>query len=224
MTESEVRDVLDHARRLWPAWKPDDADTDSWRRTLSRIHSPQLAMTALTHLKDTSDWNTPKRGQTLEILSRQVGGRSGDNRLHTGHPGMYIQCVSHPKPSMVGHFATLYWPTHEPMPDGYQLLTRMEQFRADNQALYGGDWQLVRSMHDPLDDHAMACRRAEIRHSEPWMVQDVAGKWVRRPSQQRAEDYRGTPIRQTVADFMQTVKPKHEPPPEPFKADEEPFE
>jgi hypothetical protein len=128
------------------------------------------------------------------------------------------------RPGAIGEFRTLYWPTDHEMPPEHVIMARMEAFRAEQQALYGGDWQLVRSFSDPLDDGAMIRRRAELRPTSTrrgplWrLIQNSIDKLRGLPPQdygvdeEPAEEYRGTPRRQPARDFM-AGKPKPTPPP-----------
>jgi len=229
MESTIAAEILTEMRVLWHRWEPDDAEWDSWTRLLERLADPATARRALQTLRDTTDWLGPKRAQLLEIIGKSAPrGNQQSNAQHTGHPGMYVQCVSHEtRPGAIGEFRTLYWPTDHEMPPEHVIMARMEAFRAEQQALYGGDWQLVRSFSDPLDDGAMIRRRAELRPTSTrrgplWrLIQNSIDKLRGLPPQdygvdeQPPEEYRGTPdrpARQPARDFM-AGKPKPTPPP-----------
>jgi len=196
MTEDQVTQTLDYARTLWPKWRPDQADVDAWERLLARFNTPDVARHALRDLKDANSYNSPNRKEFHDAIAKQTGQARGGSALHNGHPGMYVQCISHHKPSHIGEFRTIYWHTDQPMPPEPAILHRLEQFRQEQAALYGGEWQLIRSMYaGPLDDGDMMRRRAELR--------------------QPATPTRG-PITQSVRDFLGTAKP-------PILSDDEPF-
>jgi hypothetical protein len=196
MTEQEIAETIDFARKMWPAWRPDEADRDAWRRLLSRINSHELARQALVSLKDSTDWNTPKRAQMIDILNRTGPRQEQQTRTGAvGHPGIYVQCVDHPaRPGIIGHFVTMYWPGDlPPMP---AVMAAMEKFRAEQQALYGGTWQTIHSLGHALTDLDMMRRRAELRgqntNPDP-------------PARRSVE-----PIRQAIRDFLKTAA-KEEP-------------
>jgi hypothetical protein len=208
MEPTTAAEILTEMRALWPKWVPDDVDLESWGRLLERLNDPGAVRQALQTLRDTTDWHTPHRKEFIEIIGKRAPRSNQSNASHTGHPGMYVQCVSHPsKPGMIGEFRTLYWPTDHDMPPEHIILERMETFRAEQQALYGGTWQLIRSFHEALDDGAMIRRRAALRptstHRGPlWLtIQRTIDKLHGLPPQdyppdeQPAEEYRGTPTR-----------------------------
>lgn len=192
MTDDETQSVIDYAQSLWPGWSPDDPDLDAWRNLMGRIRSPDLTRKSLCELKAVTDWRTPKRAQLLDLLKRESGPPTGAT-LHDGSCGMYVQCVSHPQGgSHVGEFKTLYWRTDREMPGEVVILAAMESLRADQEAMYGGQWQLIRELvGDAVTETQMLQRRFDLRNP-PGSPQDA----------------RQGPIYQAVGDYIAKQKVK----------------
>ena len=217
MTLDEAKAVVEYARTLWPQWDPDDADLGAWADLMGRINSADVARKGLRELKTTTDWKGPKRSQVLELLKQQTGPMHAET-AHDGHPGMYVQCTQHSdKPGMIGHFLTLYWPTDKEMPPDAVVYTRMETFRAEQQTLYGGTWQLIRSFQDAVTDGDMIRRRAELRPAAKTtgpLVETIARAAEQAEKRaESAESAQPSGIRQAVGDFLANKPPATQPPP-----------
>jgi len=115
MNENESDSVIAFAQKLWPTWRPEEPDLESWQRVLVKINRPESAKAALTRLKDTSDWKGPKRREFKQFIQEQQGGFNSTQQ-HDGSCGMYVQCVEHSDPAHLGEFRTLYWATDKDMP------------------------------------------------------------------------------------------------------------
>ena len=240
MTDDETTDVIAYAQGLWRSWKPDKADLESWGRLFAKMPNPGRVKQALQEHKDSTDWKEPKRAQLLEILRKQVGATApAAKTVQDGHPGMYVQCVdlkSVPGNSPnadgeprykaaragdghLGEFKTLYWPTDKDMPPEHVILERMEAYRAEQESLYGGTWQLIRGFNEPVTEGEMIRRRHDLRKSIP-----LDERRRRRQAREQLDvEYKGTPqydtpiakpVRQAVKDFMAHAKPKHQAPPD----------
>lgn len=240
MNITDADAIIAYAKTLWLGWKPDQADADSWHRLLAKINNPDAAKIALRELKDNTDWNTPKRAQFLTLLPRTTAPAQDQDAGRQGHPGMYIQCVdckAAPSPSKnekgepmykafragpghLGEFKTLWFSCDGKIPEYNRLLAIMETFRADNERLYGGTWQLVRSIQGLVTEAEqglvteaeMMARLHQLRDTVPLDEQ----RRRRAAGEQPEAEYRGTPtrengravpVRQAVRDFMAGIDP-----------------
>jgi len=217
MNITDADSIIAYAKTLWLGWKPDQCDFDSWHRLLAKINSPDLARIAMRELKDNTDWNSPKRAQFLSLLPRTTAPAQEQHEAsRKGNPGMYIQCVALDDKGRghLGDFKTLWWPRDDVVPEQHRLLAIMETFRADHERMYGGTWQLVRSMQGPVTEAEMMSRMHQLRGTIPFDDQQ-AGKQpdVEYRGTPTRENSRAVPVRQAVADFMASVAIKHEGPP-----------
>jgi len=168
MNTQQVTEVMAFMGSLWPkSGKMDEADSQSWRRTLSHIQHPDIARQALVRLKDTTDFDLPKRERFLGILSRQTGKPREEPASTLEFPG-YIICTSAPpnSPGQLGHFIPLAYAAE--IPPDQTILADLQRMAQDRERLYGGTWEMVREPGRMISMAEMTAWMHQLRKTVPF--------------------------------------------------------
>ena len=151
MTQTEAETLIEQARALWPDWKPNDAQLGEWAELLKGWPFVQAQAALRQHWQD-SKWKEPRPGGVLSALrqARQdhQGGprRRGDITHADRFIGGWVACV---EGSKAGYVQTL-WGSPGRMPSPDQAYAMLDDLRAGLEAMWGGQWQVVRSLVGPL--------------------------------------------------------------------------
>ncbi len=219
MNADQVKEVLVFIHDLWPKSDMDDADLDSWSRTIARLQHPDIARQALIRLKDTTDFTNPKRERFLDLLAKQTGTPRSQEPAVEAYPG-YIQCMEGDR---AGWFVPLCYPRDVP-PD-HVVLRHLQAMLDDHVATYGGTWQIIRDPTRQIPVAEMMSAMHKLRGTVP-LNQRIAARMA---GLQPEAEYRGTPtrppdpekpikpvgpLRQALNDFFAGKPPKLQAPPD----------
>lgn len=217
MNHDQVREVMAYMGQLWPKADLDDADKEAWIRTLARLQHPDVARHALTRLKDTTDFNGPKRGQFLEQLGRQTSGKPrSQDPARLDYPG-FVLCSDGERK---GWFVPLCYA--QDIPPENVVMQHLQQLAQDHEAIYGGTWQMVREPGRLIAVAEMMAWRHRLVGTIPISDRPKPVK-PEKPKRNKPAEVGGS-LRAALNDFFAGQTPRFEPLPEsqpPPPSDEE---